>query len=113
MAACLAAMVIITAFVMLRGRAPATAPAIAERAAPMPIGNRVVHDAETRYAAAESLLRSELGRTDIELAALDARIAATRAAVVASPDDPVAVARWRAAYDRKIAALRKAVEARS
>ena len=80
---------------------------------PMPIGNPVVHAAETQYAAAESLLRAELGATAIELAALDARIAAARAAVVAAPDDPVAVARWRAAYDRKIDALRKAVEARS
>ena len=112
-AACLAAIIAGTTYVMLRETAPATPPRVAERTAPMPIGNPVVHEAETRYVAAESLLRSELGASAIELAALDARIAATRAAVVAAPDDPIAVARWRAAYDRKIDALRKAVEARS
>jgi multidrug efflux pump subunit AcrA (membrane-fusion protein) len=46
------------------------------------------------------------------IASAQAEVEAARAEVVAAPDDPRAVARWRAACDRKVDVLRAAVESR-
>jgi hypothetical protein len=82
---------------------------------PQPISNAVVKNAEQRYRAAFALLNREQASMDKRvdnhvLKELDAAIAALRAAVVATPDDPRVVARWRAACDRKVDLLRAAVE---
>ena len=85
--------------------------------APRPIANMVVQRAEQDYLDAFARLRNEqrASRASVDersVAAIDAAIASARAEVVAAPDDPRAVARWRAACDRKVDVLRAAVESR-
>jgi len=106
LAAAAAAIVIITAAVVLRHRPEA------------PIGNEAVRNAERQYVAAFALLDRETSARAVAIDAraaadADAAIARARAAVVAAPDDARAVARWRAACDRKVELLRNAVESRS